>query len=122
MNRKGPVTNGVVRYRYLYVTQDRLYLPKWRANSCTLNVERQTNSVRPSLVYCDISHVASHRVIPRSMGVHDTVFYDPHTFRKHFRPIGRAYKEQATTLIGIYRLYVGSPQTQTYTKNDRLQM
>jgi hypothetical protein len=56
------------------------------------------------------------------MGVHDhAVFYDPHTFRKYFKNTGRAYKEQATTLIGICRLYLGSPQTQTYTMNDRLQ-
>ena len=54
------------------------------------------------------------------MGVRDTVFYDPHTFRKHFKNIGRAYREQATTLIEICRLYAeASPQT--YTEDERLQ-
>ncbi|KAF8265881.1 hypothetical protein EI94DRAFT_1787225 [Lactarius quietus] len=54
------------------------------------------------------------------MVVSDALFYDPFTFRKHFKNIGRAYREQATTLIEICRLYAeASPQT--YTKNDSLQ-
>ncbi len=53
-------------------------------------------------------------------GFGDAVFYDPFTFRKHFKNTGRAYREQATTLIEICRLYVeASPQT--YTKDDGLQ-
>ena len=54
------------------------------------------------------------------MAVGEALFYDPFTFRKHFKNIGRAYREQATTLIEICRLYAeGSPQT--YTKDDHLQ-
>jgi hypothetical protein len=53
------------------------------------------------------------------MAVGDAIFYDPHTFRKHFKNIGRAYREQATTLIEMCRLYVeASPQT--YTEDDGL--
>lgn len=51
----------------------------------------------------------------------DPVLYDPHTFRKYFRDHGRAYRVQAITLIEICHLYLSSPQTQTYTKIDRLQ-
>ncbi len=48
------------------------------------------------------------------------IFYDPFTFRKHFKNIGRAYREQATTLIEICRLYTeASPQN--YQKDDGLQ-
>ena len=55
-----------------------------------------------------------------SMEVGGAVFHDPFTFRKHFKNIGRAYREQATTLIEICRLHAeASPQT--YTKGDRLQ-
>ncbi len=54
------------------------------------------------------------------MAVGDAVTYDPFTFRKHFKNIGRAYREQATTLIEICRLYAeASPQT--YAKDDGLQ-
>lgn len=54
------------------------------------------------------------------MAVGDALFYDPFTFRKYFKNIGRAYREQATTLIEICRLYAeASPQT--YTEDDRLQ-
>ncbi|KAH9008952.1 hypothetical protein EDB85DRAFT_2283374 [Lactarius pseudohatsudake] len=42
------------------------------------------------------------------------------TFRKNFKNIGRAYREQATTLIEICRLYVDT-HSQTYTDNDKLQ-
>jgi hypothetical protein len=49
------------------------------------------------------------------------VCYDPFTFRKHFKKIGRAYREQATTLIEICRLYVeASPQT--HIEDDSLQL
>ncbi|KAH8980113.1 hypothetical protein EDB92DRAFT_1901629 [Lactarius akahatsu] len=54
------------------------------------------------------------------MAVGDEVFFDPVTFRKHFKNIGRAYREQATTLIEICRLYVDT-HSQTYTENDKLQ-
>ncbi len=54
------------------------------------------------------------------MAVGDAVFFDPFTFRKHFKNIGRAYREQATTLIEICRLYV-EMYPQTYTVNDSLQ-
>ncbi|KAH8980109.1 hypothetical protein EDB92DRAFT_304284 [Lactarius akahatsu] len=50
----------------------------------------------------------------------DAIIYDPFTFRKHFKNIGRAYREQATTLIEICRLYVET-YPQTYTENDGLQ-
>ena len=54
------------------------------------------------------------------MGVRDTISYDLYTLRKHFKNIGRAYREQATTLIEMCRLYVdASPGT--YTKDKRLQ-
>ncbi|KAH8976728.1 hypothetical protein EDB86DRAFT_3094684 [Lactarius hatsudake] len=46
--------------------------------------------------------------------------YGPSTLRKHFKNAGRAYREQATTLIEVYRLYVEAPP-QTYTKDDGLQ-
>ncbi|KAH8980111.1 hypothetical protein EDB92DRAFT_1954296 [Lactarius akahatsu] len=49
-----------------------------------------------------------------------SLIYDPSTFRKHFKNTGRAYREQATTLIEICRLYVEAP-LQTYTKDDGLQ-
>jgi hypothetical protein len=49
----------------------------------------------------------------------DPVFYDPHTFRKHFKNIGRAYREQATTLIEVCRLYAET-SPQTYTEDDGL--
>ncbi|KAI9435098.1 hypothetical protein H4582DRAFT_703410 [Lactarius indigo] len=52
--------------------------------------------------------------------VGDAIAYDPFTFRKHFKNIGRAYREQATTLIEICRLYVET-HPQTYAKNDGLQ-
>ncbi|KAH9009579.1 hypothetical protein EDB84DRAFT_1571137 [Lactarius hengduanensis] len=52
--------------------------------------------------------------------VGDAITYDPFTFRKHFKNIGRAYREQATTLIEICRLY-GETYPQTYTENDGLQ-
>ncbi|KAH9175842.1 hypothetical protein EDB89DRAFT_287927 [Lactarius sanguifluus] len=52
--------------------------------------------------------------------VGDAVTYDPFTFRKHFKNIGRAYREQATTLIEICRLYVET-YPQTYAENDGLQ-
>ncbi|KAH9035757.1 hypothetical protein EDB85DRAFT_2212427 [Lactarius pseudohatsudake] len=52
--------------------------------------------------------------------VGDAITYDPFTFRKHFKSIGRAYREQATTLIEICRLYVET-YPQTYTENDGLQ-
>ncbi|KAF8261588.1 hypothetical protein EI94DRAFT_1810040 [Lactarius quietus] len=55
------------------------------------------------------------------MVLSDAVFYDPVTFRKHFKNIGRAYREQATTLIEICRMFQDSPQTQTYSQYDRLQ-
>ena len=48
------------------------------------------------------------------------VTYDPVTFRKHFKNIGRAYREQATTLIEICRLYV-DVRPKTFTEDDRLQ-
>ncbi|KAH9056284.1 hypothetical protein EDB87DRAFT_1258031 [Lactarius vividus] len=48
------------------------------------------------------------------------LIYDPSTFRKHFKNTGRAYREQATTLIEICRLYVEAPP-QTCTKDDGLQ-
>ncbi|KAI9449359.1 hypothetical protein BJY52DRAFT_1307843, partial [Lactarius psammicola] len=48
------------------------------------------------------------------------VIYDPPTFRKHFKNIGRAYREQATTLIEICRLYIET-FPKTYTVNDGLQ-
>ncbi|KAH9056288.1 hypothetical protein EDB87DRAFT_1258271 [Lactarius vividus] len=54
------------------------------------------------------------------MAVGDAIFVDPFTFRKHFKNIGRAYREQATTLIEICRLYVDT-YPQTYTVNDELQ-
>jgi hypothetical protein len=58
------------------------------------------------------------------MGIHDSVHdaatYDPHTFRKHFQNVGRAYREQATTLIELCRLYAETA-SQTYTQHDRLQ-
>ncbi|KAI9435076.1 hypothetical protein H4582DRAFT_702259 [Lactarius indigo] len=42
----------------------------------------------------------------------DLLFYDIFAIRRHFKNIGRAYREQATTLIEICRLYVeASPQT-----------
>ncbi|KAH9017270.1 hypothetical protein EDB85DRAFT_678591 [Lactarius pseudohatsudake] len=47
-------------------------------------------------------------------------FYDPSTFRSHFKNIGRAYREQATTLIEIRRLYAET-YPQTYAENDGLQ-
>jgi hypothetical protein len=50
----------------------------------------------------------------------DALASDPHTFRKYFKNIGRAYREQATTLIEICRLFAeASPQT--YTEDDGLQ-
>ncbi|KAH8990443.1 hypothetical protein EDB86DRAFT_1776711 [Lactarius hatsudake] len=52
--------------------------------------------------------------------VGDAIFVDPVTFRKHFKNIGRGYREQATTLIEICRLYVDT-HSQTHTENDRLQ-
>ncbi|KAH9018214.1 hypothetical protein EDB83DRAFT_181314 [Lactarius deliciosus] len=52
--------------------------------------------------------------------VRDTIFVDPFTFRKYFKNIGRAYREQATTLIEICRLYVDT-RPQTYAENDGLQ-
>ncbi|KAI9435108.1 hypothetical protein H4582DRAFT_703912 [Lactarius indigo] len=48
------------------------------------------------------------------------MYYDHYTLRSHFKNIGRAYREQATTLIEICRLYVDT-YPQTYTVNDRLQ-
>ncbi|KAH9035752.1 hypothetical protein EDB85DRAFT_841285 [Lactarius pseudohatsudake] len=48
------------------------------------------------------------------------VYYDPYILRNHLKNIGRAYREQATTLIEICRLYVDT-FPQTYTVNDRLQ-
>ncbi|KAH8976726.1 hypothetical protein EDB86DRAFT_1545752 [Lactarius hatsudake] len=48
------------------------------------------------------------------------LIYDPSTFRKHFKNTGRAYREQATTLVEVCRLYVEAPP-QTYTKDDGLQ-
>lgn len=55
------------------------------------------------------------------MAFGEEVFYDPFTYREYFKNVGRAYREQATTLIEICRLYIDSPQTQTYTNDDRLQ-
>ena len=55
------------------------------------------------------------------MGKNDTLRYDPFTFRKHFKNIGRAYREQATTLIEICRLYADAAP-KTYIEDDRLQM
>ncbi|KAH8981957.1 hypothetical protein EDB86DRAFT_393015 [Lactarius hatsudake] len=52
--------------------------------------------------------------------VGDAITYDPFTFRKHFKNVGRAYREQATTLVEICRLYVET-YPQTYTENDELQ-
>ena len=57
---------------------------------------------------------------PTNMGENDTVRYDPFTFRKHFKNIGRAYREQATTLIEMCRLYADAAP-KTYTEDDRLQ-
>ena len=59
------------------------------------------------------------------MVVHDAVSndphtYDPHTFRKYFKNIGRAYREQSTTLIEMCRLYVDAAP-KTYTEDDDLQ-
>ncbi|KAI9449355.1 hypothetical protein BJY52DRAFT_253032 [Lactarius psammicola] len=54
------------------------------------------------------------------MGVGDAIFFDPVTFRKHFKNTGRAYREQAITLIEICRLYK-EMYPQTYTVNDGLQ-
>ncbi|KAH9175837.1 hypothetical protein EDB89DRAFT_287617 [Lactarius sanguifluus] len=54
------------------------------------------------------------------MVVSDATFVDPLTFRKHFKNVGRAFREQATTLIEICRLYV-EMYPQTYTVNDSLQ-
>jgi len=54
------------------------------------------------------------------MGVNEALLDDPFTLRKHLKNVGRAYREQATTLIEICRLYVDA-STKTYTKNDRLQ-
>ena len=53
-------------------------------------------------------------------GVSDTFRYDPSAFRKHFKDIGRAYREQATTLIEMCRLYVDT-FPQTYFEDDDLQ-
>ncbi|KAH9018211.1 hypothetical protein EDB83DRAFT_180795 [Lactarius deliciosus] len=50
----------------------------------------------------------------------DPVYYDPYILRNHLKNIGRAYREQATTLIEICRLYVDT-FPQTYTVNDKLQ-
>ena len=50
----------------------------------------------------------------------DAVTYDPHTFRKHFKNIGRAYREQATTLIELCRLYAET-SSQDYAEHDHLQ-
>lgn len=61
------------------------------------------------------------RWIFRKMAFGEEVFYDPFTYREYFKNVGRAYREQATTLIEICRLYIDSPQTQTYTNDDRLQ-
>ena len=62
-----------------------------------------------------------HNHIPHSlsMQISDSVRYDPFTFRKHLKNIGRAYREQATTLIEICRLYVEAAP-KTYTEDDRL--
>ena len=46
--------------------------------------------------------------------------YDPIAFRKHFKNIGRAYREQATALIEMCRLYADAAP-KTYTEDDRLQ-
>ena len=54
------------------------------------------------------------------MGVGDALRYDPSTFRKHFKDIGRAYREQATTLIEMCRLYVDACP-HTYIEDDDLQ-
>ena len=57
------------------------------------------------------------------MGIHDSVdaaIYDPQTFRKHFKNMGQAYREQATTLIELCRLYAET-SSQTYAAHDRLQ-
>ncbi|KAH9169943.1 hypothetical protein EDB89DRAFT_1364293 [Lactarius sanguifluus] len=56
----------------------------------------------------------------RTRGIGDAIFVDPYTFRKHFKNIGRAYQEQATTLIEICRLYA-EESPQTYAVNDGLQ-
>ncbi|KAH9014241.1 hypothetical protein EDB84DRAFT_833624 [Lactarius hengduanensis] len=50
----------------------------------------------------------------------DPLFSNPSAFRKYFKKIGRAYREQATTLIEICRLYIET-YPETYTLNDGLQ-
>ncbi|KAN0132168.1 hypothetical protein V8E53_009934 [Lactarius tabidus] len=67
-------------------------------------------------LYCDI-RILDHPLV-HSMDT-SAVFYDPRTFRKYFRNVGLAYREQATTLIEICRLYAeASPHT--YTEYDHL--
>ena len=55
------------------------------------------------------------------MVARDALFYDPHTLRKHIKNIGRAYREQATTLIEMCRRYVEATP-KTCAEDDRLQM
>lgn len=54
------------------------------------------------------------------MSFRDPISYDPATFRKHFKYIGRAYQEQATTLIAFCRLHY-NVFPQTYTESDAFQ-
>lgn len=54
------------------------------------------------------------------MGIHDSVTFDLLIFRKYFQKIGRAYRDQATTVIELCRLYAET-YPQTYTEYDRLQ-
>jgi hypothetical protein len=69
-------------------------------------------------LYCDIRILDHPLVVTDSMDT-SAVFYDPRTFRKYFRNVGLAYREQATTLIEICRLYAeASPHT--YTEYDHL--
>ena len=55
------------------------------------------------------------------MVVRDAVSYDPYILRKHIKNVGRAYREQATTLIEMCRRYVDAAP-KTYAEDDRLQM
>ena len=72
------------------------------------------DQLRPPKAYCADATSSG------STGGGDTVIYDPITFRKHLKTIGRAYREQATTLVEICRLYVeASPKT--YMEDDCLQ-
>ena len=54
------------------------------------------------------------------MAVRYAVFVDPLIAHKHFKNIGRAYREQAITLIEICYLYQQT-HPRTYTESDAFQ-